>query len=112
MIKTALETALNEEMTEHLGYEKHESAGVEPGNVRNGTRAKTVLTDKTGPVQINVPRPPPHDTVQVAWNSVVKKSPATTVPSPPPASRLSLRPRGWRRGGSGRRRRRQRRVFH
>ncbi|MEU0077644.1 IS256 family transposase [Micromonospora tulbaghiae] len=56
LTKTVLETALNEEMTEHLGYEKHESAGVESGNVRNGTRAKTVLTDSTGPVQIDVPR--------------------------------------------------------
>ncbi|WP_327034695.1 IS256 family transposase [Micromonospora ureilytica] len=56
LTKTVLETALNEEMTEHLGYEKHESAGVESGNVRNGTRPKTVLTDSTGPVQIDVPR--------------------------------------------------------
>ncbi|MEU7929910.1 IS256 family transposase [Micromonospora sp. NPDC049107] len=56
LTKTVLETALKEEMTEHLGYEKHESAGVESGNVRNGTRAKTVLTDSTGPVQIDVPR--------------------------------------------------------
>lgn len=56
LTKTVLETALNEEMTEHLGYEKHESAGVESGNVRNGTRAKTVLTDASGPVQIDVPR--------------------------------------------------------
>ncbi|MGC4897632.1 IS256 family transposase [Micromonospora sp. DT31] len=56
LTKTVLETALNEEMTEHLGYEKHESAGVESGNVRNGTRSKTVLTDSTGPVQIDVPR--------------------------------------------------------
>ncbi|WP_371409165.1 IS256 family transposase [Micromonospora zamorensis] len=56
LTKTVLETALNEEMTEHLGYEKHESAGVDSGNVRNGTRAKTVLTDANGPVQIDVPR--------------------------------------------------------
>ncbi|GAB4102982.1 IS256-like element IS1554 family transposase [Micromonospora taraxaci] len=56
LTKTVLETALNEEMTEHLGYEKHESAGVESGNVRNGTRAKTVLTEANGPVQIDVPR--------------------------------------------------------
>jgi transposase-like protein len=42
-----LETALNEEMTEHLGYEKHDPAGAGTGNIRNGTRAKTVLTDAT-----------------------------------------------------------------
>jgi putative transposase len=47
---------LNEEMTEHLGCEKHEPAGAGTGNIRNGTRAKTVLTDTTGQVEIDVPR--------------------------------------------------------
>ncbi|RQX10214.1 IS256 family transposase [Micromonospora inaquosa] len=56
LTKTVLETALNEEMTEHLGYAKHEPDGAGSGNIRNGTRAKTVLTDSTGPVQIDVPR--------------------------------------------------------
>ncbi len=56
LTKTVLETALNEEMTEHLGYEKHDQAGAGSGNIRNGTRSKTVLTDTTGPVQIDVPR--------------------------------------------------------
>ena len=51
-----LETALNEEMTEHLGYEKHDPAGAETGNIRNGTRPKTVLTEATGQVEIDVPR--------------------------------------------------------
>ena len=55
LTKTVLETALNEEMTEHLGYEKHDPPGV-GGNIRNGTRAKTVLTDTTGAVEIDVPR--------------------------------------------------------
>src|ERR1051326_1274755 len=56
LTKTVLETALNEEMTEHLGYEKHDPAGVATGNIGNGTRAKTVLTDTTGPVELDVPR--------------------------------------------------------
>lgn len=56
LTKTVLETALNEEMTEHLGYEKHDVAGAGQGNIRNGTRPKTVLTDASGPVQIDVPR--------------------------------------------------------
>ncbi|WP_406078358.1 IS256 family transposase [Micromonospora sp. NBC_00858] len=56
LTKTVLETALNEEMTEHLGYEKHDPAGVGAGNIRNGTRPKTVLTDASGPVPIDVPR--------------------------------------------------------
>ncbi|MET8088529.1 IS256 family transposase [Micromonospora sp. NPDC005237] len=56
LTKTVLETALNEEMTEHLGYAKHETDGAGSGNIRNGSRPKTVLTDSTGPVQIDVPR--------------------------------------------------------
>src|ERR1700684_1035384 len=56
LTKTVLETALNEEMTEHLGYEKHDPPGAGTGNIRNGTRAKTVLTETTGQVEIEVPR--------------------------------------------------------
>ena len=56
LTKTVIETALNEEMTEHLGYEKHDSAGAGAGNIRNGTRAKTVLTEHSGPVEIEAPR--------------------------------------------------------
>jgi putative transposase len=56
LTKTVLETALNEELTEHLGYDKRDPAGREGGNIRNGSRSKTVLTDTTGPVQIDVPR--------------------------------------------------------
>jgi transposase-like protein len=56
LTKTVLETALNEELTEHLGYDKHDPAGLGSGNIRNGTRAKTVLTDTHGLVEIDVPR--------------------------------------------------------
>ena len=56
LTKTVLETALNEEITEHLGHEKHGPAGGGTGNVRNGTRSKGVLTEATGQVQIDVPR--------------------------------------------------------
>jgi len=55
--KNVLETALNEEMTEHLGHEKnHAPDDRESTNVRNGTRPKTVLTEATGHVQLDVPR--------------------------------------------------------
>ena len=56
LTKTVLETALNEELTEHLGYEKRGPGGAGSGNVRNGTRSKTVLTEATGHVEIDVPR--------------------------------------------------------
>ncbi|PPK97856.1 mutator family transposase [Kineococcus xinjiangensis] len=55
LTKTVLETALEAELSEHLGYDKHEPAGRNRANSRNGTRTKTVLTD-VGPVQIEVPR--------------------------------------------------------
>jgi putative transposase len=56
LTKTVLETALNQELTEHLGHEKNGSPDPETGNIRNGTRPKTVLTEASGQVQIEVPR--------------------------------------------------------
>jgi len=55
LTKTVLETALEAELSEHLGYDKHDPAGRNRGNSRNGTRTKTVLTE-IGPVPIDVPR--------------------------------------------------------
>jgi hypothetical protein len=55
LTKSVLESALEAEMSEHLGYDKHEVAGRDGGNSRNGTRPKTVLTE-VGPVEIEVPR--------------------------------------------------------
>jgi transposase-like protein len=54
LTKTVLETALDQELTEHLGHEKNGQPVT--GNVRNGTRSKTVLTESTGEVGIDVPR--------------------------------------------------------
>ena len=54
LTKTVIETALDEELTEHLGHDKHSPS--ESGNVRNGTRSKTVLSEATGHVEIDVPR--------------------------------------------------------
>lgn len=45
-----IETALNEEMSEHLGYDKQDVASRNSGNSRNGVRTKTVLTDNVGPI--------------------------------------------------------------
>ncbi len=53
--KNMSETALNEEMTEHLGYEKSRAqAGRETTNVRNGTRPKTVISDAVCEVVVDV----------------------------------------------------------
>jgi len=56
LTKTVIEAALDEELAEHLGYDKHDPAGRNRGNSRNGTRSKTVLTPAAGQVQIEVPR--------------------------------------------------------
>lgn len=53
LTRQVLETALEEELTEHLGHE-HGAPKI-GANERNGTRSKTVLTE-VGPVQIDVPR--------------------------------------------------------
>ncbi|MEU6547932.1 IS256 family transposase [Streptomyces sp. NPDC046859] len=55
LTKRLLESALEGEITDHLGYDKHDPAGKNGGNSRNGTRGKTVLTE-VGPVEISVPR--------------------------------------------------------
>jgi putative transposase len=55
LTKQVFETALEEEMSEHLGYDKHDPVGRNSGNSRNGVRSKTVLTE-VGPVEIDVPR--------------------------------------------------------
>ncbi|GAA2768560.1 IS256 family transposase [Streptomyces paradoxus] len=55
LTKRLLESALEGEITDHLGYDKHDAAGKNGGNSRNGKRSKTVLTD-VGPVEITVPR--------------------------------------------------------
>jgi len=55
LVKAVLERALSAELTAHLGYERHEKAGRNGGNSRNGTIAKTVQTG-IGPVGLQVPR--------------------------------------------------------
>jgi len=53
--KAVLERALGEELTHHLGYEKHDSAGRGSGNSRNGSTGKRLLTE-VGGVDLQVPR--------------------------------------------------------
>jgi putative transposase len=69
LTKTVIETALDQELTEHLGHEKNGQVVNETGNVRNGTRPKTVLTEGTGQVQLDVPR----DRAGTSGPQIVKK---------------------------------------
>jgi putative transposase len=44
LTQVVIESALEAEMDDHLGYGKHDPAGRNEGNSRNGTRSKTVVT--------------------------------------------------------------------
>ena len=56
LTKTVIESALEEELVDHLGYDKHDPVGRNGANSRNGYRPKTVVTDNCGEVEIFVPR--------------------------------------------------------
>jgi transposase-like protein len=55
LLKAAIEQMLEAEMTDHLGYEKHDSRGNNSGNSRNGSFPKTITTDN-GVIPLAVPR--------------------------------------------------------
>ena len=55
LTKRIIESAAEGEMDDHLGYAKHDPAGRDGGNSRNGTRTKGLLTD-VGPVEVAIPR--------------------------------------------------------
>ena len=84
LTKTVIETALDEEMTEHLGYGKHEVRGRGSGNSRNGTRTKTVLTETVGDVEVEVPRDQPVGVSSHLHRSSDSPRPAGTMCRRPP----------------------------
>jgi putative transposase len=55
LTKAVLERAMQAELTEHLGYEKHDASGDKSGNSRNGKSSKT-LKGEFGNLPIEVPR--------------------------------------------------------
>ena len=55
LVRQVLQTGLEVEMTDHLGYERHDPAGRGSGNSRNGHYPKTVKTE-IGEVDLRVPR--------------------------------------------------------
>jgi putative transposase len=55
LLKLTVERALNAEMEEHLGYEKHAVSGKNSGNTRNGHSSKT-LKGQFGEMEITTPR--------------------------------------------------------
>ena len=55
MVRQVLQTGLNVELAEHLGYEPYAAEGRGSGNNRNGSYPKTVTTE-IGQVQLDMPR--------------------------------------------------------
>src|ERR1700733_7770781 len=55
LTKALLERAMGAELTQHLGYEKHDPGGYNSGNSRNGTSAKTVKGE-FGEITVETPR--------------------------------------------------------
>lgn len=55
LTKALLERAMNAELTEHLGYDKHDPAGNNSGNSRNGVTTKT-LKGEFGEMPLETPR--------------------------------------------------------
>lgn len=55
LVRQVLQTGLEVEMTDHLGYERHDPVRRGSGNSRNGHYPKTVKTE-IGEVDLRVPR--------------------------------------------------------
>ncbi len=55
MVRNVLQTGLEVELEDHLGYEPYDPAGRNSGNSRNGSTAKTVSTE-IGDVDLRMPR--------------------------------------------------------
>lgn len=56
LFKQGIEEMLKIEMDEHLGYDKHDKAGYNSGNSRNGTFKKKIYTENVGEVSLDIPR--------------------------------------------------------
>lgn len=55
LTKALLERALSAELTEHVGYDKHDPAGYNSGNSRNGN-SKKKLKGEFGEIELETPR--------------------------------------------------------
>ena len=74
LTKRLVESALEGEITGHLGYGRHDVVGRDGGNSRNWHRAKTVLTE-VGPVEIEVPRDRDDPSSRRSWRNASARWP-------------------------------------
>jgi putative transposase len=86
LVRQVLQTGLEVEMSDHLGYERHAAVGRGSGNSRNGATAKTVTTE-IGKVALDVPR----DRNASFDPQTVRKGNAVLTGSPATSSRSTRR---------------------
>ena len=55
LTKRLVERAMEVELTDHLGFERHQEPPGGTGNTRNGSTPKRLITEQ-GPVEVNTPR--------------------------------------------------------
>jgi putative transposase len=76
LTKAILERALQAEITDHLGYDKHDPAGHHRGNTRNGKSQKTLRGD-FGELELETPNPVSH-----FWGALQGNCPLPLHPIP------------------------------
>ena len=83
-----IQAALDEELTDHLGYPKHaENPNQTSQNTRNGYRTKRILTDTVGPIDIKVPRDRDGSKTSMKSSSPWPPKDSPTVTSQPTSSK-------------------------
>jgi hypothetical protein len=107
LTKAILERALAAEMTDHLGYEKHDPVGHHRGNTRNGKSPKT-LKGEFGELELETPRDPCPVRLALGHNLGIERRLVSRVLIPRAYIEmiLSSKPATWRRCTTSKSRRR------
>ena len=77
LTKALLQRAMNAELADHLGYQKHDPGGYNSGNSRNGTTSK-ILKGNFGALELETPR----DRNGTFEPKIVAKGQSPETPSP------------------------------
>ena len=99
LTKQILETGLEVEMDEHLGYSKHDSAGRDGGNSRNGTPPSRKVLSRPVIVGFDEPSPSHHrNEIHLQETHPINlpaKSSMNGDQDPPTVQRLKLKCGSW-----------------
>jgi Transposase, Mutator family len=67
LTKGLVERAMEVELTDHLGYELHQEPPDGAGNTRNGSTAKSLVTEHGPPSAASAPSQPPTGAEALRW---------------------------------------------